>query len=74
MGQPRSNLGAAPATADLHEPVQASLSLAHSFIAQGNTTAALQVRCQIATSSFVLRQKFSLAIGVTYSAFNTGRF
>lgn len=43
MGEPRSNLRAAPATADLQEPVQATLSLAHNFIAQGNTTAALQV-------------------------------
>jgi hypothetical protein len=44
MGEPHSSLRAAPATADLQEPVQASLSLAHDFIAQGNTTAALQVR------------------------------
>ncbi|KAL0028956.1 hypothetical protein WJX77_008274 [Trebouxia sp. C0004] len=43
MGEPRVNLRAAPAAADFQEPVQASLSLAHSFIAQGNTTAALQV-------------------------------
>ncbi|DBA95494.1 TPA: hypothetical protein ACH3X3_013353 [Trebouxia sp. C0006] len=43
MGEPHSSLRAAPATADLQEPVQASLSLAHDFIAQGNTTAALQV-------------------------------
>ena len=74
MGEPRSTLRAAPATADLQEPVQASLSLAHDFIAQGNTTAALQVRCQIAISSFVSGQSFSLAIEVTYSAFSTGRF
>lgn len=47
MGEPHSSLRAAPATANLQEPVQASLSLAHDFIAQGNTTAALQVRHQI---------------------------
>ncbi|DBA86316.1 TPA: hypothetical protein ACH3X2_005553 [Trebouxia sp. C0005] len=43
MGELRSNHYAAPATADFPEPLQASLSLAHKFIAQGNTTAALQV-------------------------------
>lgn len=74
MGEPRSNLRAAPATADFQEPVQASLSLAHNFIAQGNTTAALQVRCQNVISSFVLGQKYSRAIGVAYSAYSTGRF
>ncbi|KAA6419572.1 MAG: hypothetical protein FRX49_10497 [Trebouxia sp. A1-2] len=42
MGELRSNHYAAPATADFPEPLQASLSLAHKFIAQGNTTAALQ--------------------------------